>query len=135
MTKGLIHLCLIGGMRLGRLKRKREIAHGYYVQGDLLERKWVSCDSDFGGEAIFQIVVPSNFYDVVLQMAHSSCGHLGVRKTYDCVLWYFFWPWLKCDIAKYSCQLIGKPSQVVEPALHCPILVIGQPSEHLTIVG
>ena len=24
-----------------------------------------------------------------------DCGHLGVIKTYDCVLQYFFWPWLK----------------------------------------
>lgn len=53
-------------------------------------RKWVHCDGDFVGEAIYQVVVPSNLHNGVLQTAHNECGHLGVSKTYDRVLRYFF---------------------------------------------
>lgn len=65
------------------------------------------CDGDFVGEAIFQVVVPSSFLEVVLQTAHDGCGHLGIKKTYDRVLRYFFWPRLKCDVSKYvkSCHI------------------------------
>ncbi len=101
-------------------------------------RKWVPCDGDFVGKAVYQVVMPTEFRDVVLKIAHDCCGHLGVRKTYDQVLRYFFWPRLKRDVAKYvkschTCQLTGKPSQVVKPAPLCPIPAISQPFQHLII--
>lgn len=56
----------------------RDVAQGYFVQGGLLVCKWVPCDGDFVGEAIFQVVVPSNFRDVVLRTVQDGCGHLGI---------------------------------------------------------
>ena len=44
-------------------EKVRDIAQGYFVQGDLLVRKWVPCVGDAVGEAIFQVVVPSSFCD------------------------------------------------------------------------
>ena len=90
----------------------RDLAQGYFVQEGLLVRKWVPCDGDFVGEAVFQVVVPCDFRDEVLKTAHNDCGHLGVKKTYDRVLRYFFWPRLKRDVSKYVkschiCQLVG----------------------------
>lgn len=89
-------------------------------------RKWVPCGGDFIGEPVFQVVVPSGFRELVLQTAHDACGHLGVKKTYDCVLRYFFWPQLKHSVSKYVkschvCQLTGKPNQVIKPAQLSPI--------------
>ena len=66
------------------------VAHGYFLQEELLVRKWVPCDGGFVGEPVFQIVVPERFRDTVLEIAHNESGHLGVRKTYDRVLRYFF---------------------------------------------
>lgn len=116
----------------------RDVAMGYFVQEDLLVRKWVPCLGDSVGEAIFQVVVPSCFRDYVLKIAHDNCGHLGIGKTYDRVLHYFFWPRLKRDVARYvkSChmsQLTGKPNQVIQPAPLSPIPAVSQPFQHLII--
>lgn len=46
----------------------------HFIQADLQMRKW---------EVSFQVVVLSNLRIVVLQIVHVSCGHLGVKKTYD----------------------------------------------------
>lgn len=75
-----------------------DVARVHFVQVDLLVRKWVPC-GDFVGEAVFQVVVPSNFHDVVLQTANDSCGHLGIRRSH--VPHYFFWPQLKLNVSKY----------------------------------
>lgn len=64
------------------VNKVRDVAMVYWVQGDLLVHKWVLCDGDFVGEAI----LPSCFCEVVLQTAHDGCGHLGIKKTFDCVL-------------------------------------------------
>lgn len=119
-------------------EKVRDVAQGYFVQEDLLVRKWLPCLGDSVGEAVFQVVVPSGFRDVVLKTAHDSCGHLGIKKTYDRVLRYFFWPRLKRDVASYIkschvCQLTGKPSQVINPAPLTPIPAVSQPFEHLII--
>lgn len=56
--------------------------------------------------------------------------------TESCAI--FFWPHLKRDVSKYikschTCQLTGKPSQVIKPAPLNPIPVASQPFEHLII--
>lgn len=74
----------------------RSAARGYFVQDGLLVRKW-SYHTDKGVEdPVFQIVVPTKFREVVLKTAHGDvAGHLGVRKTYNRLLKYFYWPRLK----------------------------------------
>ncbi|XP_029976462.1 gastrula zinc finger protein XlCGF57.1-like isoform X2 [Salarias fasciatus] len=44
------------------------------------------------------------FRRIVLQISQDRCGHLGVRKTYDRVLRYFFWPCLRRDVSAYYVQ-------------------------------
>ena len=68
----------------------REVAHGYFFQKGLLVQKWVPCEGDFVREPVFQVVVPENYCHVVLKITHDDSGHLGVRKTYDRILRYFF---------------------------------------------
>lgn len=88
------------------------VGQGYFLQEDMLVRKWVPCEADFVGEPVFQVVVPENFCHLVLKIAHDDSGHLGVKKTYDRVLHYFFWPKIKRDVSSYiktchTCQLTG----------------------------
>lgn len=114
-------------------------AHGYFLHENLLFRKWVPQGKVLIGEPVFQFVVPSRFCGLVIQTCHDNiAGHPGVKKTYDRVLRYIFWPRLKRDIAAYIrtcpvCQLNGKPNQSIKPAPLCPIPVLEQPFEHLMI--
>ena len=75
----------------------------------------------------------------MLKTAHDmGTGHVGVKKTYDKVLRYFYWPRLQKDISAYiktchTCQLTGKPNQCIKPAPLHPIAVANKPFEHLLI--
>lgn len=90
-------------------------------------------------DPVIQNLIPYTFRDLVLQSSHGDvAGHLGVRKTYDRIV-HFFWPRLKRDISAFirlcrTCQLTGKPNQLFKPAPLYPIPVVSQPFEHLTIV-
>ena len=113
----------------------------YFLDCGLLMRRWTS-HGDAGGDwsAVYQIVVPTAFRQTVLSLSHDHPwpGHLGVTKTHDRVLWHFFWPGLKRDVALYgrtchACQVTGKPNQVIPPAPLCPIPAIGEPFEHVVV--
>ena len=59
-------------------------------------------------------------------------GHLGVTKTYDHILKYFFWPGMKAKVTGFykmcnTCQMMGEPNQVVPPAPLHPIPAVGEP--------
>ena len=56
---------------------------------------------NFVGDPVWQIVVPSKFRSEVLKASHDQSGHLGVYKTHNYILQYFFWPWLKKDVSRY----------------------------------
>lgn len=119
-------------------KEINSVASGYFVQKGLLLRKWLILGTDFVGDAIVQLVVPTKFRPLVLKVAHDESGHFGVKKTYLSVLKHFFWPRLKKEVAAYIktcyvCQLTGKPNQYVKPALLQPILVRNEPFEHLIV--
>lgn len=93
----------------------------YLVDDGVLLRKWASPFSDWS--TVFQIAVPSAYRSQILAVAHYSqwSGHLGIRKTYQHLLKYFYWSGLKSDVAAYcrschACQLVGKPKQKVRPA-------------------
>ena len=92
----------------------------------------------FVNTPVLQVVVPSKFWEEVLRVSHNQSGHMGVRKTYDYALRYFFWPRMKRDVSGYiktchTCQMTGKPNQNIKPAPLSPIPVISQPFEHLII--
>lgn len=69
---------------------------------------------------------------------HPWAGHLGVTKTYDHILQHFFWPGLKTEVYRYcktchTCQMAGKPNQVVPPALLYPIPAVGEQFERVIV--
>ena len=116
----------------------KDSANGYFLDKGLLVRKWGPCGELGAGEPVFQVVVPAKYRDLVLKLSHDQSGHLGVKKTYYRILQYFFWPKLRKDVAAYiktchTCQMTGKPNQVIKPAPLHPIPAIGQPFEHIII--
>lgn len=101
-------------------------------------RKWLPCEGDFVGKPLFQIVVPELFQDTVLKIAHNESGPLGVRKTYNRVLRFFFWLRLKRNVSNYvktchTCQVTSKPNQCLKLAPVCPVPAVSKPFEYLII--
>lgn len=115
------------------------MASGYFLSNGILVRKWMPCNDRGVGEPIFQIVIPDGLRELVLKTAHGDiAGHLGVKKTYHSVMRYFFWPRLKRDVASFiktchTCQMVGKPNEVLAPAPLFPIPAVNNPFEYLTI--
>lgn len=88
----------------------KKYAHCYFTQNDMLIRKWVSEGEQFVGESVYQIVVPLRFHGVVFQSAHDESSHLSVRKTYDCILKYFYWRYLKKEVFQV---MLYQPASII----------------------
>ena len=75
-----------------------------------------------------------------LKLAHETpmSGHLGVNKTYHKILNHFYWPSLKTDVSNYcrschTCQVVGKPNQVIPKAELEPIPAFDEPFSRIII--
>lgn len=82
--------------------------------------------------------MPVGYRPHVLRLAHEHwwSGHLGVAKTYDKILKHFFWPKMKTDVVEFckschTCQVVGKPNQVVPPAPLHPVPAVGEPFDYI----
>ncbi|KAL2103146.1 hypothetical protein ACEWY4_000014 [Coilia grayii] len=115
---------------------------GYFIRDGVLMRKWrpLTASAQDEWRVLFQIVVPASCRDEILSLAHDHhfAGHLGVNKTVDRILRYFFWPGIKKDVVHYCrtchvCQITGKPNQVVPPAPLQPIPVASEPFENVIL--
>lgn len=113
--------------------------NGYFIENGVLLRKWTSNTEGGLTEPIIQVVVPVSLRNAVLDSAHGGVsGHLGVNKTYQHLLQYFYWPRVKSDVRQYikTCsvsQLTGKPNQTIKPVPLYPIPVMEQPFQHLLV--
>ena len=103
----------------------------YYVQNDILMRKWRPPDVSADDEVTVnhQIVVPRAYRPEILNLAHETpmSGHLGVNKTYHKILNHFFWPGLKSDVSQHckschTCQMVGNPIRPFQKLLYSPFL-------------
>ncbi|KAF8778761.1 Gypsy retrotransposon integrase-like protein 1 [Argiope bruennichi] len=78
---------------------------------------------DHLGNPRSQLIVPKKFRPAILEMCHeSTSAHLGVTKTKDRALKYYFWPNCVKDIENYvrscdPCQRIGKPREKTKAPL------------------
>ena len=133
--------CFAAVAESGAVGDARKGSAEYVLEDGLLMRKWVAHpDTEDGWGVVRQIVVPLDFRQQVLSLAHENVwsGHLGITKTHDRVLRHFFWPGLKRDVSAYcrtchTCQVTGKPNQVIPPAPLRPIPVMGEPFEHVLV--
>ena len=68
--------------------------------------------SDSNTEMVKQSLVPYTFCNQIFRLAHDipMAGHLGIKKTRDRILKYFFWPGIFDDTKKYcrSCPKCQK---------------------------
>ena len=114
----------------------------YYKKDGILMRKWRPPDvpSDEAWNEIHQIVVPIGYRQDIIGIAHDGplSGHLGINKTVERILKYFFWPGLRKDVCKYckschACQIVGKPNQKVPVAPLKPIPAFGEPFSRVIV--
>ena len=110
----------------------------YCVVDDLLMRNWhPPAVGNLEWNSVQQVVVTQRFRAQVLSLAHDTfAGHLGIKKTYQRILRYFFWPGLKSDVSRFCrschvCQVVGKPNQTIPPTPLQPIPALGEPFEHI----
>ena len=133
----------IGKLKEGAkdIKELETMATGYYLKDELLMRKWRGKETDDETcSEVHQIVVPTEYRKDILHMAHDSpyAGHLGVQKTFDRILPYFFWPGLRRDVTSFcrschTCQMVGKPNQTIPVAPLQPIPAFSEPFSHIII--
>ena len=114
----------------------------YYIENDMLMRRWRPADASADEEwrEKHQIVVPPRYRKDILYMAHDALfsGHLGIKKTYHRILPYFYWPGLKKDVISHcktchTCQVVGKPNQVIPVANLQPIPAIQEAFAHIIV--
>ena len=114
----------------------------FYIKNGILMRKWRSPEipADDEWAVNHQIVVPKIYRSEILRLAHETpmSGHLGVNKTYHKILNHFYWPGLKADVSNYcrschTCQVVGKPNQVIPKAGLQPIPAFDEPFSRIII--
>ena len=114
----------------------------YYKKNGVLMRKWRPPDvpSDAEWAVKHQVVLPKSYRNGVLSIAHETplAGHLGVSKTYNKILNYFFWPLIKTDVSNFcrschTCQMVGKPNQKIPRAPLHPIPAFEEPFSRVII--
>lgn len=72
---------------------------GYFIENKVLLRKWTNCGEGRLDEPVIQIVFRKQTGTTVLESAHGGVsGHLGVNKTYQYLLHYFYWSRIKRDV-------------------------------------
>ena len=114
----------------------------YYKKSGVLMRKWrppdVSADEDWN--VFHQIVVPKCYRPDILSLAHDHVlsGHLGIKKTLDRVGRHFYWQRMRQDVVEYcktchTCQVTGKPNQVIPKAPLKPIPAFDEPFSRVII--
>ncbi|GBL73612.1 hypothetical protein AVEN_158481-1 [Araneus ventricosus] len=91
-------------------EKEREGKGEFVKKGDLLFRK----NKDHFGNANLQLVIPADLRNEILALCHeSTSARLGVTKTKDRLLRYYFWSNCVKDTENYvrscdPCQRIGK---------------------------
>ena len=114
----------------------------FYIQNGILIRKWRSpgIPADDDRAVNYQIVISKIYRSEILSLAHETpmSGHLGVNKTYHKILNHFYWPGLKTDVSNYcrschTCQVVGKPNQVIPKAGLQPIPAFDEPFSRIII--
>ncbi|PIK60000.1 hypothetical protein BSL78_03079 [Apostichopus japonicus] len=83
---------------------KNGSTHKYVKSSGILYREFSSPRVEFGNR-FRQVVVPVDYRDHVLKVAHESIlgGHQGSKKTRDKVMSDFTWPGMQADVTRY-CQ-------------------------------
>ena len=119
-----------------------KVGECFYLKSGILMRKWrpPNAPVDQEWQVFHQIVVPTIYRGSIISLAHDTpmAGHLGINKTYQKILNYFYWPGMKRDVCQYCkschvCQMVGKPNQKIPPAPLQPITAFEEPFSRVLI--
>ena len=98
-----------------------EVPVGYFVQNDVLMRKWRDPRSPASEvwSVVRQVVLPPSYRPEVLRLAHEApvAGHVGVRKTQARIMAHFYWPQLHIDMLWSSVERVMCARWWVNPSL------------------
>ncbi len=91
-------------------------------------------------EFVDVIVVPKEFRQRIMEMAHERCGHLSGGKVAKLVARYFLWPGMVREIEEYCrgcsvCQAKSKARPSKVPAVERPVLTELFESVAVDLVG
>lgn len=69
----------------------------YVWEDGVLMCKWSPSEKDLSWKTVFQVVVPHNYHEQILCLAHdhSLSGHLGVNKTFSRIIFLFLLAWFE----------------------------------------
>lgn len=122
--------CVISGEELD------DLSTGFFLKGNVLMRKWTPPQlSGHDSWGVVEQIIRS--YEILkLALDNPLSGLLGINKTFDRILQYFFWPGLKGDVRHHCktchvCQVAK--TQAISPYPLYPIPVIGGPFERVQI--
>ena len=84
----------------------------YFKQNGIIMRKCMP-QTRFHKQVEDQIVLPKQYREHVIEMAHDRTGHLGIQKTKDRITQHFYWPGINHQISKHcreceQCQILVK---------------------------
>lgn len=84
-----------------------------------------------------QIVVPQQYREHIILIAHDKSGHLGIQKTKDRVTQHFYWPNINHDIKSHcqtcdQCQFMSKTKQSQKLLLR-PLPIVDTPFKRVGI--
>lgn len=107
----------------------------FIKRGGVLYRKYRSRK----GVQFDQLVVPYPYRSELLHLVHGGLwsGHLGIRKTKDCLLREFYWPGCFREVEAFvrtcdTCQRIGKPGDKAKAPMKL-VPIITEPFRRLVI--
>ena len=122
------------------LEKGIEKVPGYYFKDDVLFRLYRSpkLNNDETWNDKEQLVVPKDLRNDILGIAHNVNSHFGINKTYNRLSNDFFWPRMKFDVVKFiknchTCQVAGKPNEIIPRAPLNPIVVPHEPFHRIII--
>ena len=117
-----------------------KVATGYYVNNDILMRKWrpPKVPSNDEWSVVEQIVVPKVYQGEILKIAHESPMDLGINRTLFKITRHFYWPKIRQSVVEFcrtchSCQVVGKPNQTIPKAPLKPIPAFEEPFSWVVI--
>ncbi|XP_070576339.1 uncharacterized protein [Ptychodera flava] len=113
---------------------------GFFWHEKLLYRKWISSHKV---REVRQIVVPAECRNALLRVSHDIplSGHLGIEKTKQRLLQYYYWPGIFKDVAEYcrTCSPCQKSARrrasEKAPLISMPIINIPFELIAMDIVG
>ncbi|XP_071948879.1 uncharacterized protein [Antedon mediterranea] len=100
----------------------------FYKENGIIMRK-CQPQTRFRKQIDDQIVVPQEYREHIINIAHDKTGHLGVQKTQDRITQHFYWPGINYQVREHcktcpQCQYLTKTKKQKQLLRPLPIIDI-----------